>query len=1084
MGEFNYEILGNPEIFCEGRLSPHADAAAYRSEEEALREEGSAFRLSLDGKWKYRYASCVQDAPKDFMRTDGAEDPCRSWGEITVPGHPELQGYGSPQYVNTQYPWDGHEDIRPGEIPVLFNPVGSYVKYFTLPEGFLQDGLVLRLEGAESGTAVWLNGSYVGYTEDSFTAHEFDLVPYVREGENKLALQVFRFTSGSWCEDQDFFRLSGIFRSVSLITKPRVHIEDVRIRTDLSEDYTEAVLRVNAKLKGDGTVKIRLLDAAADPETLHLVPGTEVLSGELAGDERDGEGCLLAAGAFPLSSPRLWSAEAPELYLLLLEVFDADGVMTETVRLDAGFREFRMSDDHIMLLNGKRIVFCGVNRHEFSSRSGRAVTEKEMLKDLLTMKRNNINALRMSHYPNQSAMYRLCDRLGIYVIDETNLETHGTWDAFVRGVRDQSFVLPGDHEEWRGLVLDRASSMFERDKNHACILIWSCGNESFGGRNLYEISQYFRGADDTRLVHYEGICHDRSWPDTSDMESRMYPSVKEIRAWLKEHRDKPFVCCEYTHAMGNSCGAMRKYTDLALEDPLYQGGFIWDYIDQTLTKKDRFGCEYEAYGGDFGERPTDWDFSANGIVSGGDERKPTPKMQSVKYNYQPFLIRVDARALKAEIRNLMLFTDAEKFDIFLSAERYGEELFRVKTPLSLAPGEKAELDFEGSGIPAVPDSGETVLRVSVCLKNDTPYAEAGYEAAFGEGVRGRFEGPESGSGDDRETNETAALSGHGEGEGQQEEKPLFTVTEGTNNWGVRGENFEVLFSYLTGGMISYRMNGRELLEGAVRPNFWRAPTQNDIGNGMPARCAQWKIASSYASWKREMQAGFDHLMPPAVPVTEKTGNSFRITFTYKLPTVPAAEVKLSHEVFVNGTVKTTLIYDPVRGLPAMPEFGVMLKMNADYSRLTWYGYGPEETYADRMEGAKLSLYSGDAAGQAAAYVLPQETGNHACTRYAAVTDKEGRGLLFVCDPSVKNPYAGREAVMSTGMSFSALPWTPDELENAAHRHDLPHVHHTVVRLSLGQMGVGGDDTWGAFTHPEYLLDPSGRMRFSFYMKGL
>ena len=681
------------------------------------------------------------------------------------------------------------------------------------------------------------------------------------------------------------------------------------------------------------------------------------------------------------------------------------------------------------------------------------------------------------------AMYRFCDRLGIYVIDETNLETHGTWDAYVRGVRGADFVLPGDHAEWHDLVLDRAASMFERDKNHPCILIWSCGNESYGGRNLYDISQYFRDSDDTRLVHYEGICHDRSYPDTSDMESRMYPSVREIRAFLSEHRDKPFICCEYTHAMGNSCGAMKKYTDLTEEDPLYQGGFIWDYIDQTLTKKDRYGHEYEAYGGDFGERPTDWDFSANGIVFGGDGRKPTPKMQSVRYNYQPFGIRIDAEKAEAVIRNRLLFTDASAFDMFYTAERFGTELFRVPLSVAAAPGESVVISLEGDGIPSVPDGGETVLRISVCLKEQTPYAAAGYEVAFGEAVKGSFDGPEAESGGcgGHKGTETGAET---EPVGTESDRPLFEVCEGTCNWGVRGDGFEVLFSLLSGGMISYRIHGRELLEGAVRPNFWRAPTQNDIGNGMPQRYAQWKIASEYASWKREMTAGFDHVMPPAVPKTEKTEDSFRITFPYLLPTSPAAEARLTHEVFANGTVKTTLTYRPVPGLPAMPEFGVMLKMNADFGRLTWYGYGPEETYPDRMEGAKLGIYEGAVTDQPVPYVMPQESGAHACTRYAAVTDADGHGLLFVCDPRNRNPYKGGDSVMYSGMTFSALPYTPAELEGASHAYELPPVHHTVVRVSAGQMGIGGDDTWGALTHPEYLLDASGRMRFTFYMKGL
>ena len=1169
---FDPSILPDPEVFAECTLPARSDLVAYENEAESrdflslspapegyTPVERSSFRISLNGIWKFAYARNLAEAPEGF---EHPETDCHGWADIRVPGHLEMQCYGVPGYVNTQYPWDGHEDLAPGQIPEEFNPVGSYVKYFTLPEGFLKDGLFLSLEGAESGAAVYLNGHYAGYSEDSFTTHEFDLTPFVKEGENKLAIRTFRFTSGSWCEDQDFFRFTGIFRSVSLYTRPAVHLLDADVRTRRCRAGEEALLEVRAVLTRPGRVTLTLFEEKMNPATMGMEVGGRVLEGALesgfsgticrpaAGGLREGlaqdapeelredfiqdaagglrEGLAqdapgaqtgesspsgqkrgiftkedrplydpeqypdCAAGTFSIKNPRLWSAEKPELYLLQLDVYDENGVHMETVPLEVGFREFKLGPDHIMYLNGKRIVFNGADRHEFSSRRGRALTEQDMLTDILNMKRNNINAIRMSHYPNQRRMYQLCDRFGLYVIDETNLETHGTWDPVLRGVCDASYALPKDHPEWLGLVLERARNMYERDKNHACVLIWSCGNESFGGRDIYEMSEYFRRVDDTRPVHYEGVFHDRSYNGTSDIESRMYPSVAEVRDFLRTHRDKPFIMCEYTHAMGNSCGAMRKYTDLALEDPLYQGGFIWDYIDQSLTMKDRFGNEFEAYGGDHGERPTDWDFSGNGIAFGGDGRKPSPKMVSVKYNYQPFRIAVDAPGRKAEVRNLSLFTDASEYSAVVTVERNGRPVSRRELLVACAPGERTEVDLS----PYVCDApgvhgGETLIRLSFHLKTDTPYAKAGHEVAFGEAVAGVPVLPEE-------------MRGARKG---------LKISCGPNNWGVKGENFEVLFSGLSGGMISYRYAGKELLESPVRPNFWRPPTQNDVGNGMPQRYAQWKVASECGLYKESGFHGYNHYMMPLPPKVEKGADFFRITFSYRLWTTPAAGAALTHEVFPDGTVKTTLSYDPVPELMDMPEFGMMFKMKADFHRLLWYGLGPEETYADRTEGAKLGIHKGLAETQLAPYMVPQESGNHAGVRYARVTDDSGAGLLLASDGPMVSPYrvvgtgSGREAyegqpelpglpdtsfygrpdpaaARCAPMSFSALPWTPAEIEHARHPFELPPVHYTVVRVSLGQMGISGDDTWGSLTHPEYLLDVSKKMEFSFYMKGI
>ena len=617
MNVFDYQKVKDPRYFRDGRLDAHSDHRYYASAQEAEEKE-SRFTESLNGLWKFHYARNYGSAIPGF---ESADYDCRSWEDIRVPAHIQMEGYDVPQYANTQYPWEGHEEIAPGEIPEKFNPVASYVKYFEVPESMKGRRLFISFQGAESGLALWLNGHFVGYSEDTFTPSEFELTDYVQEGENKLAAQVFKWTSSSWCEDQDFYRFSGIYRDVYLYTVPDVHIRDLRIRAVPDENLTKSILEICTEAWGEGKAEICL---TKDGQTF-----------QGAFDLKDG------GITMEIENPVLWSAEDPQLYDLTIQVYDRAGKLQEYIPERVGFRRFEMKD-RIMTLNGKRIVFKGVNRHEFSSVTGRHVSEEELIKDLKTMKQNNINAIRTCHYPDASLIHRLCDEYGLYMIDETNLESHGSWDT-VEASGDFSGVVPCDRPEWLDMMLDRANSMYQRDKNHPAILIWSCGNESFGGKDIFEMSQFFRREDPTRLVHYEGVFHDRRYNDTSDMESQMYPSVDSIKEFLAKDRSKPFICCEYTHAMGNSCGAMHKYTDLTDTEPLYQGGFIWDYIDQTLYKKDRYGKEFQAYGGDFGEKVHDGNFCVDGIVF--PDCSPKPGTYEMKKVYQPAVISLSANRL-------------------------------------------------------------------------------------------------------------------------------------------------------------------------------------------------------------------------------------------------------------------------------------------------------------------------------------------------------------------------------------------------------------------------------------------------------
>lgn len=1026
---FEIKKIHDPKFFKENCMAAHSDHVAYANETEA-EEKKSSFRLLLDGIWKFHYARNYTQTVNGF---EAETFDCKSWEDIRVPAHIQMEGYDIPQYVNIQYPWDGREDVWRDAVPSEFNPVASYVKYFTLPEGFRKSGLYISFQGVESGFALWLNGHYVGYSEDSFTPSDFDLTPYVKEGENKLAVQVFKWTSSSWCEDQDFYRFSGIFRSVYLYTMPKVHVYDLKVQPVVDEAVLNADLLVTMQMCGEGKARLTLT-GSRNYSVLEEKEEQIIFSEELPVSEGE------VHFEKEVKKPDLWSAEIPNLYTLTIECFDQNGERSELVSQRIGFRRFEMKDG-IMTLNGKRIVFKGVNRHEFSSKTGRAVTREEVLKDIVTMKQNNINAIRTCHYPDASIIYDLCDEYGLYMIAENNLESHGSWDAAMHGSVPKDTIVPGDNMDWEPMMLDRVNSCYQRDKNHPAVLIWSVGNESYGGKVIFDMSEKFRALDPYRLVHYEGIFNDRRYEATSDMESQMYTSVENVKKFLAEHKEKPFIMCEYTHAMGNSCGAMHKYTDLTDTEPRYQGGFIWDYIDQSILKKDRYGKDFQAYGGDFLERPTDYNFSGNGICYGGD-RDPSPKMQEVKFNYQNISILFEKEG-KFTVVNKNLFANTDRFRCVAVLQKNGvvvkkQEIETAVPPLSTKDYEIpfAILRADDKDQKKDPDA-EYTLTVSFRLKEDMSWADAGHEVAFGQKIYKKIPAFHA------------------------SEKPI-RVVHGKVNIGVKGEDFDCLFSMLSGGLVSYRYAGKEMIEKIPMPNFWRAPVDNDNGSMAPARYAQWKIASMYISHRN---GGMFDNVPTKV---EEKDNTVTVTYTYFMPTTPASKCQVAYTVFGDGTIETKLMYDPVEGLPDMPEFGMMFWFNADYDNLTWYGMGPDETYADRRHGAKLGIYSNKVADNMAKYLVPQECGNKVGVRYARLVDAKGRGILFEGDE----------------LSFSALPYTPHELENAAHVYELPQVHHTIVRVALAQMGVGGDDSWGSLVHPEYHIDVTKPLEFTFRFKGI
>lgn len=974
--------LNNPRVFKINRLSPHSNHRYTGLNIE--------WRKCLNGIWDFSYCNTS------------------NWTKIQVPGHMELQGYGEPQYVNTMYPWDGRENLEPGEIPKEFNPFGIYKKNIEIPKDWKERPVYISFQGVESSLELYCNGKFVGYSEDSFTPSEFDLTKYLKNTNNEIVVKVYKWCSGSWLEDQDFWRLSGIFRDVYLYSVPDVHIEDMFITSDLTNNFKNATVKNILKIQS-------YKEAVVDIQMELLYKTDSILKVEEKNIKVDRE--LKIAISEKFQNPKLWSAEKPNLYDIKVTIIDSEsGKLIEECYQKFGFRKFEISDK-IMKINGERIVFKGINRHEFNCYRGRAITKADMIWDIKFLKANNFNAVRTSHYPNQTRWYELCDEHGLYVIDEVNVETHGTWQILGQPYSEK--VIPNNNPEWLENIIDRAKSMFERDKNYPSIIIWSCGNESFGGENLFKMSEFLRNLDNTRVIHYEGIFWDRRYDKTSDMESRMYAKVHEIEKYLQETPEKPFILCEYSHAMGNSNGGLHKYVELEKKYSMYQGGFIWDYIEQSLMKKDSFGKEYLAFGGDFGDRPTDYNFCINGIVYGN--RKISPKVQEIKQLFSDYKIDVEKKSFT--ISNGSLFTNCSEYDVKIKLLKNGVKIFEEILECDVKP--LSEKSFK-LNVPEIKESGEYVIEVSLNLKEDRFYASKGHEICFGQKIYRVGE----------------RLIEESEGKA--------TFIDGDFNLGIKTGKMELIFSKVYGGLISLKFGGKEFLDGIVMPNFWRAPVDNDKGNKMTFRYAQWKLASMYAK------------MIDVKGVEKK--NSVEIRAKYELPTNPISMCELIYEGFGNGKLKVSMEYGGIEGLSDMPLFGMSYKIPKDYSEVKWYGMGPEENYIDRVHGARLGIFETDVNKNMSEYVIPQECGNRIGTRWLEITDKIGVGIKIASE----EPF-----------EFSALPYTIGEIESAQHHYELPKSHCTALNINKIQMGVGGDDSWGAPTHEEYLIPSNKGYSFSY-----
>ena len=1005
--------LTDPTVFEVNRTPAHSSHKWYARDPQS--GQWSDLKQSLDGEWRVEVVQAADINLEEEPATAESFDDS-SFERIQVPGHLQTAGLMNHKYVNVQYPWDGHENPLEPNIPEN-NHVALYRRKFTVSAPVANakqagGSVSIVFHGMATAIYVWVNGAFVGYGEDGFTPNEFDITELLHDGENVVAVACYEYSSASWLEDQDFWRLHGLFRSVELAARPHVHIENTQIEADWDPEAGTASL--DAAL----TV-LNAADAATVRATLKDADGNTVW--QTTGDAE----AQTAISSGPLQGIAPWSAESPTLYELDVDVSDQAGDVIECTSQKVGFRRFRI-EDGILTINGKRIVFKGADRHEFDAERGRAITEQDMIDDVVFCKRHNINAIRTSHYPNQEYWYDLCDEYGLYLIDETNMETHGTWVA--NNVERPEDGIPGSRPEWEGACVDRINSMMRRDYNHPSVLIWSLGNESSAGEVFRAMYRHAHTIDPNRPVHYEGSVHMREFEDVTDIESRMYAHADEIERYLNDgspaHTDgpkKPYISCEYMHAMGNSCGNMDEYT--ALERyPMYQGGFIWDFIDQAIETKLPDGTTRMCYGGDFGDRPSDYEFSGDGLLFA--DRTPSPKAQEVKQLYANVKIVVSVDEARITNDNLFVSTGDYRFVLRILAD--GKPVWSTTRRFDVAAGESASFEVDWPVDDYRSNAEELVLEVSQQLGNACDWAPAGYELAFGQCVV-------AGAKTTADAVDAAGAPADG------------TVTLGRWNAGVRGQGREALFSRTQGGMVSYTFGEREFVLRRPSITTFRPLTDNDRGAGHAFERAAWAVAGKYA---RCVDCA----------IANRGENAVEATYTYELAIPQHTKVTVRYVADTAGLVSLDVEYPGEKNgdLPTIPAFGIEWALPVEYANLRFYGAGPEETYADRRH-AKLGVWSTTAGDDCAPYLLPQETGNHEDVRWAEITDDSGHGVRVKRGAGAK-PFA-----------MSLLPYSSTMLEEALHQDELPKPRHMFLRLLAAQMGVGGDDSWMSPVHEQYQL---------------
>ncbi|NKI26919.1 DUF4981 domain-containing protein [Arenibacter sp. 6A1] len=1013
----------NPLVVERNKLAPRATSISYPNESLALKGaiSSSPRYKSLNGNWKFNWVPTPDLAPKDFYKQKYNSD---TWGEIPVPANWELNGHGMAIYTNVVYPF---VPVAPPFVPADDNPTGSYLTSFSVPSDWNDKKVVLHFGGVSSAFYVWVNGEEVGYSQDSRLPAEFDITPYLVEGDNSLAVKVYRWSDGSYLEDQDHWRLSGIHRDVFLEAMPKVHINDFFVLTELDEDYNNATLKIKTTFSNEDDLDLAGYKIKAQ---LFSANGTPVLDTLLERNVND----LLKQWSPPrgqknfaslekeIKNPLKWSAEFPNLYKLVLYLEDAQGNLLETRSVKVGFREIEVVDGEL-LVNGKPVLLYGVNRHDHDENTGKVVSYETMLKDVLLMKQFNFNAVRTAHYPNNPTWYDLCDEYGIYVMDEANLETHGLGGTL------------SNDPMWSYAFLKRGIAMVERDKNHPSIISWSLGNESGMGPNHAAMAGWIKDYDPSRLLHYEGAQdlintgQPNLKPDPAyvDILSRMYNDVDYMVELAQQKNDnRPIIWCEYAHAMGNSLGDFVSFWDAIKAEKRLIGGFIWDWTDQGIARTDENGKKYWAYGGDFGETIHLGNFCINGVVS--PDQTPKPALWESKKVFQPISVQ-DINLEKGEfvVKNWHHFANLDKYNVNWSMSANGIEIQSGKlASISLEAGDSKTISVPFKK-PRIKEGEAYYLKLSFVLKEDASWAKKGHEVAWEQ-----FEMPWKFIGDTTEN---------------FSKMKDVVLEKGQDETTISLNSFRLGFDNANGLLSSIKKNGKEWLKAPLTVNFWRALTDNDEASQVEKRQGFWKNTQERSQL---LDFNVQEVNSKFITVTAKT------KLHKKNSKDAAAIVNTTYKVYGNGTINVQCAIVPNEELPELPRFGMQLQLNGEFDNLEWFGRGPHENYQDRKTGAAVGLFKKSVKNDFFDYVMPQESNNYIGVQFFKLVNNKGFGIYVKGDQD---------------LSMSAWPYTMEDIEKAKHINELPTRDLVTLNIDYKQMGVGGDNSWSlrARPHEEFRL---------------
>ena len=1010
----------NPEMFNQNREDPHATLISFPDEQSALEaiKANSPNYLSLDGTWRFNWVKSPDQRPFWFFKDDY---DTRDWKDIEVPSNWQMKGYDIPLYVNIGYPFKKN----PPYIHHEWNPVGSYKRSFKVPSDWKDKEVFLHFGAVSSAFYVWVNEQLVGYNEDSKVPAEFNITKYLRAGKNSVSVEVYRWSDGSYLEDQDFWRLSGIQRTVFLHARPKTFIEDFFAAADLGNNYRDGLLKLDVSLKNsDEKGSDFVVDASLFDNGQKLY--TESKDVKLT----DNKGAVNFEKSFP--EIKKWSAESPKLYSLVICLKNKEGNIFESVSAKVGFRKVEIINSQL-LVNGVAILIKGTNMHEHDDVNGHVVDEAMILKDIRVMKSNNINAVRTSHYPQQELWYEMCDKYGLYLVDEADIESHG--------IGYDKDVTIADKPEWAAAHLNRMQRMVERDKNHPSVIIWSMGNEAGDGNNFLNGYKWIKGRDATRPVQYERAEKSTNATERhTDIWCPMYARIEEIEAYAKDKKnDRPLIMCEYAHAMGNSTGNLQDYWDVIENYPKLQGAFVWDWVDQGILKTDENGEKYWTYGGDYGEEgmPSDGNFCLNGLT--WPDRTGKPGLSEVKkvYQYVGFT-PVDLANGLIKVKNKYDFTTLSEFNFEWEVVSDGNVIQSGKIPFpDLKP--KAELGFMIPFDKIDPAPGAEYflnLRVSRSDEWNSVPEDHIYASA-------QFKLPAEGKPVIAKRDELAMLQTKNVGKKLE----------------VSGIDLKIIFDLISGRLESYTYKEKEMFKKGPEPDFWRPPTDNDYGYDMDKKLGAWKKAG-------------ERTVVTKANISQPELGKVVVTFNYDIPGTDGGKIggfATSYTIFGSADVVIKNQFSKISdNIPEIPRMGMQMQLPEEFMNLKWLGRGPHENYVDRKTSADVGLYESTVADQYVPYIRPQENGYRTDTRWLTLTNDNGTGILVSGDPLI---------------CFAALNNIHDDFESpgklSQYRKDAKSANtHTIdvkprdlvnLNIDLGQMGVGGDNSWGALIHPQYRL---------------